>query len=55
MYKFRIFGEEYPDLALRRIFYPTKEFRIPRGVSTICLDLMWHISHMLGSAICLSL
>ncbi len=31
-----IFGKEYPDSALRRIFYPTKEFRIPRGVSAIC-------------------
>ena len=31
-----------------------KEFRISRGVSIIYLDLMWLVSHMLGSAICLS-
>ena len=34
-----IFGEEYPVLALHRIFYPTKEFCIPRGASAICYDL----------------
>jgi hypothetical protein len=29
-------GKEYPDSALRRIFYRTKEFRVPCGPFTIC-------------------
>ena len=28
------------DLASCRIFHPIKEFRIPHGASTICLDLL---------------
>ena len=34
--EFGIFGEEYPDSALRRIFYLMKEFHIPRRVFAIC-------------------